>query len=249
MRLNFIALLLLILSMSIGCSEEEKKPNWKAGLNDLKNGNAIFSFVFFDTPPDGTLTRFGIFKNNIGSPCDLYRPDANIDSETPFWYLSVKTGKTEPGTYEITPFFDDLKDRNKAQVLLNYVKNPKSADKYPAVGGTVKLIKAPSDSDEWHKGIKLKAIINAEFPELVLTSGECEGVAGPEGFEGGTCECKAPDGTVTTCELQKNQETCCIDLDGPRITFSAETTAEPCPWACHWLMDRSDLAQYCQELF
>jgi len=59
----------------------------------------------------------------------------------------------------------------------------------------------------------------------------------------------APDGTVTTCELQENQDTCCIDLDGPRIPFSAEITAEPCPWACIWLVTRPELAKYCQELF
>ena len=240
---------IVVLTFLIGCGEE-KDPSWKEALLDLESGNPIFSFIFVDAPPDGTLVRGDIFEEKIGSPCDLHRPDADLEGVTPFWYLSMKMGSVEPGMYEIAPFFDELEDCDKAGVALNYVKNSKSANRYFAVGGTVELIESPANSDEWHEGVKLILTVNAEFPEKIMKTGACEGSDGEDGFQGGTCECEAPDGTITTCDLEDaSQETCCIDMDGPRVFFSTEITAEPCPWACIWLADQSNLAQYCQELF
>ncbi|MDJ0767022.1 MAG: hypothetical protein QNJ97_28870 [Myxococcota bacterium] len=241
--------IVLMLMFSISCSKK-KESSWTGALSDLESGVPIFSFIFIDQPPDGSLMRADIFDGKINSPCDLHRPDANLDEVVPFWYLSIKVGSTAPGTYEVVPFFYEEEDRDKASVFLNRVKNPKSADRYPAVSGTVELIESPTNSDEWHDGVKLTLSINAEFPETILDTGQCEGSDGENGFEGGTCECEAPDGTITTCELEDvSQETCCIDMDGPRVSFSKEITADPCAWACTWLGDQLDLGQYCQELF
>jgi hypothetical protein len=234
----------------VGCDGAgEKKMSWQDGILDLENGDPVFSFMFIDTPPDGTIVRADVFEEKIGSPCELFRPDANLDGETPFWYLSIEAGSNEPGKYEIVPFFNASLDRDQAGIVLRYVENTRSAKRYPAVGGTVELVEAPMDSDEWHDGVELTAIINVEFPEQVMNTQACHGAVTSDGFVGGTCDCEAPDGTVTTCELEDaSQQTCCIDLDGVRISFSTEISAKPCPWACSWSAGQSILAQYCHEL-
>lgn len=242
-RLAAIALAVL------ACNGEGTDTSWQQALAEVDAGNAIFSFMFVDEPPDGTRLRASLFGTDIDAPCRLFEVDADVDNAAPFWYAVVELGGTAPGVYEITPYFDEITDTDKASVALKYVESAQNDAYFPAVGGTVEILEAPGNAEEWHAGIQFDVVIDAEFPETPLRTLSCDGVDGPNGLVEGTCNCEAPDGSVITCGLESGQSTCCYNIDGPRVQFHTEKFARPCPWACVWLADDPGLFQYCQALF
>lgn len=244
------------------CSESTE--TWQDGLGELEQGKAVFSFMLVGAPPEGSALRIGLHESGMEDPCLLYRPDAVLSEATPFWYLLVNVGRAEPGEYDIVTSMDlapadspdggadgGAGDRNHAEVILRRIVGSGEKDvSMSAIGGKVTVAKAPRDVREWEDGTAAAITIEAEFPETLMTTLECNGGVGEGGknFEG-WCDCEDEDGHVTQCTLSSiSEETCCYDPQGARVAFRKEVTASQCPWMCTWLMGYGELARYCQAL-
>ena len=247
----FVASAIVSFVLFLGCAEDKTAPSIQDGIDILQDGNAIFSFLYVDDPPEGDLFWATIHDPKLETPCNLYRIDADISDQTPFWTLSMTVGDTAPGTYPIIPFFREEENRDSAAAALRYVGDVSTTKRYPAVRGEVVIETAPQDINEWHTGVLLQMHVRAEFPNVSLHTRECNIDCTDEGCTG-TCDCEDPSGYISTCELNFNddieEETCCIDLDGPTTVFESEVVADPCPETCSWIIDYPHLRQYCQAL-
>jgi hypothetical protein len=241
------------------CSEESER--WRDALVVLEDGTAVFSFLLVGPPPEGTALRIGIHESRIDDPCRLYRPDAVLGDVTPFWYLLVNVGRSEPGEYGIVTDMnlapidvegeDGGGDRDHAEVILRkIVGNGKTDISMPALGGKVTIVEAPGDVQGWNDGMAANMVIEAEFPAKLVTTLECNGAIGEGGSTfSGWCDCEDEDGEVTQCDLlSSSQETCCYDSDGDRVKFNKEFLAAQCPWMCMWLAGLDGLFWVCHDL-
>ncbi len=245
-----LELILLIVVICFGCDKTNQKTI-EDGVGAVKDGTSVFSFRFIDEPPDGILLKIDIHQPSISEPCNLYKPNGDISNILPFWFVMIRTGSTKPGAYKVIPFWDESdENRNMAQVLLNYVSNVDSADRYEAIGGSIEIETAPQNIEEWNNGVGVVAKLNALFPKNALRTVECNGacmdVDGGASNCSGSCICEDINGHRTTCEHNNFEtQTCCVSSDEETIALQMTLNSQPCSDMCDWI---DNLGSYCFQL-
>ncbi len=252
MKKNFM-FVFLIAYIVFSCDKTTQKT-LEDGVDAVKDGLSLFSFRFIDDPPGGIMLKIDIHQSSISKPCDLYKPNGDISKHLPFWFVMIRTGSTKPGVYDVIPLWNESEEnRNKAQVLMNYVLDNDSADRYEAVGGSIEIESAPQSIEEWNNGVGLVAKLNVAFPKNAVRTVECEGacmdIDGVASNCRGSCVCEDITGNRTTCELENfKTQTCCISSDKETVALQMTVNAEPCSDMCDWISDYPHLGRYCFEL-
>ncbi|MEE9382493.1 MAG: hypothetical protein V3V08_03670 [Nannocystaceae bacterium] len=209
---------------------------WTDALRDIEISNqTIFSFMYLNEPPDGSLLRAAIFPEQTPSPCALFDELAPDETDT-FWWLHLTVGSAHTGSYDITPYFGE--ERDLAKLDLISVDGGSTVIKIGAVHGTIHITQAVDTLEKWHSQTDLELEIEAEFPASPVFEIECN----DSGDANGTtffseCICENLEGERSTCEPEDptSLKGCCAELEGPRIHFSNKLRAAArCPAMCAW---------------
>ncbi|MFZ5892998.1 MAG: hypothetical protein ACOY0T_18195 [Myxococcota bacterium] len=172
---------------------------------------------------DATTTACADFESSLGTA------GAKAAAR---WFLQVETTQTTPGVYEIVPSINTELTALRANVFLKQAADNKELIRHTALAGHVTLSAAPQSEEDWHAGIGMSALVEAEFPEVSATERGCE----IGGSVNGTpppphCKCAAADGTSFECD-RTGEFSCCHDFNAPRVAFKASFSAQRCASMC-----------------
>jgi hypothetical protein len=226
-----------LLALLQACATSDSpSSDWQTGLHGLPNQAAFYGYIFYDTPPSGRRLVL-----QIGGYCGAQ----TSEDRAPQWIMGIELGADDPGSYLISK--DSIETRSTlARAWIE--RDGLDRSSFAAQSGKVDVLTLDKGADAFRASARLEGAARVTFSSSPVQTLNCNDEDnGGGGLQPVSCVCRDARGRMFECQATSSSS-CCVEEDSNTVTEVIPLSAKPCPELCAFPANRTDLAQFCEEL-